>query len=204
MRLRPAGGELCRAWHPGGRLPTGHRRRGGVDVAGALPPSFKPGAPLGAQYSPRELARYQDNPLIPQGVSSELMNKRFGLTREAWMPSPCAAISEPRGLAGVKDQLVHLTEDPADPTARSSPPTRACAPTPPREDGHAESRVCRQRRHGGNFSQISDGAAALLIASRAYAKQHGLKPRARFVSTAVAAADPVIQFTAVLDPPARR
>ena len=51
----------------------------------------------------------------------------------------------------------------------------------------------------GNSSQVSDGAAALLIASRAYAKQHGLKPRARFVSTAVAAADPVIQFTAVLD-----
>ena len=50
-----------------------------------------------------------------------------------------------------------------------------------------------------NSSQISDGAAALLIASRAYAQQHGLKPRARFVSTAVAAADPVIQFTAVLD-----
>lgn len=50
-----------------------------------------------------------------------------------------------------------------------------------------------------NSSQISDGAAALLIASRAYAKQYGLKPRARFVSTAVAAADPVIQFTAVLD-----
>jgi acetyl-CoA acyltransferase len=50
-----------------------------------------------------------------------------------------------------------------------------------------------------NSSQISDGAAALLIASRAYAKQHGLVPRARFVSTAVAAADPVIQFTAVLD-----
>ena len=48
-----------------------------------LPPSFKPGAPLGSQYSPRELARYQDNPLIPQGASSELMNKRFGLTREA-------------------------------------------------------------------------------------------------------------------------
>ena len=51
----------------------------------------------------------------------------------------------------------------------------------------------------GNSSQVSDGAAALLIASRAYAKKHGLKPRARFVSTAVAAADPVIQFTAVLD-----
>ena len=82
MRLRPAGGEFCRAWHPGGAYQLAI---GGVESMSQapLPPSFKPGAPLGSQYSPRELARYQDNPLIPQGASSELMNKRFGLTREA-------------------------------------------------------------------------------------------------------------------------
>src|SRR3546814_709626 len=60
----------------------------------------------------------------------------------------------------------------------------------------------RQRRgptRHSNAAQISAGAAALLSARRAYAKQHGLVPRARFVSTSVAAADPVIQFTAVLD-----
>ena len=98
-----------------------------------LPPSFKPGAPLGSQYSPRELARYQDNPLIPQGASSELMNKRFGLTREAldaFAVRSHRRATEASQAGRVKDQLVRLTEDPADPTARSSPPTRACARTP--------------------------------------------------------------------------
>ncbi|MFU7556703.1 steroid 3-ketoacyl-CoA thiolase, partial [Pseudomonas paraeruginosa] len=83
-----------------------------------LPPSFKPGAPLGAQYSPRELARYQGNPLIPQGVSSELMNKRFGLTREALdafaVRSHRRAIEASRA-GRVQDQLVRLHEDPTDP-----------------------------------------------------------------------------------------
>jgi acetyl-CoA C-acetyltransferase len=50
-----------------------------------------------------------------------------------------------------------------------------------------------------NSSQISDGAAALLIAERGYAERRGLVPRARFVTLTVAASDPVVQFTAVLD-----
>ena len=53
--------------------------------------------------------------------------------------------------------------------------------------------------HAGNSSGVVDGAAAILLTSKEFAEANGLKPRARFVSTAVAAADPVIQFTAVLD-----
>ncbi|CAJ0724633.1 3-ketoacyl-CoA thiolase [Ralstonia mannitolilytica] len=169
-----------------------------------MPPSFKPGAPLGAQYSPRELARYQGNPLIPQGASSELMNKRFGLTREALdafaVRSHRRAIEASRA-GRVQDQLVRLHEDPTDP---DSP--LVTADEGMRADANPEKMATLKpvfaadgATTAANSSQISDGAAALLIASRAYAQQHGLKPRARFVSTAVAAADPVIQFTAVLD-----
>ena len=49
-----------------------------------------------------------------------------------------------------------------------------------------------------NSSQISDGAAALLVADRSYAEAVGLRARARIVSMAVAADDPVLQFTAIL------
>ena len=169
-----------------------------------MPPSFIPGSPLGPQYSPRELARYRGNPLLPQGVSSELMNQRFGLNREAL--DAFAVRSHRRAFeatqAGrLRDQLVRLTEDPADPHSpavtadqgiREHPDAAKMATLKPAfaPDGASTA---------ANSSQISDGAAALLIASRAYAERHGLKPRARFVSTAVAAADPVIQFTAVLD-----
>jgi acetyl-CoA C-acetyltransferase len=44
-------------------------------------------------------------------------------------------------------------------------------------------------------SQISDGAAALLVASEAAVQRHGLTPRARIVALAVTGADPVFMLT---------
>jgi acetyl-CoA C-acetyltransferase len=54
----------------------------------------------------------------------------------------------------------------------------------------------RHVHHAGNSSGVVDGAAAVLIASPAYAKAHGMKPRARVVMTAVAGTEPVIMLTA--------
>jgi acetyl-CoA C-acetyltransferase len=48
----------------------------------------------------------------------------------------------------------------------------------------------------GNSSGIVDGAAAVLMCSKDYAKAHGLKPRARIRATATAGAEPVIMLTA--------
>jgi acetyl-CoA C-acetyltransferase len=44
-------------------------------------------------------------------------------------------------------------------------------------------------------SQISDGAAALLVASEAAVRRHGLTPRARVVAMSVVGADPVYMLT---------
>jgi len=52
--------------------------------------------------------------------------------------------------------------------------------------------------HAGNSSQISDGAAAVLIASEAAVKNFGLTPRARIVTTCTAGVDPVIMLTGVI------
>jgi acetyl-CoA acetyltransferase family protein len=49
--------------------------------------------------------------------------------------------------------------------------------------------------HAGNSSGIVDGAAAVVIASKARARGLGLKPRARIVSMAVAGSDPVLMLT---------
>ena len=48
----------------------------------------------------------------------------------------------------------------------------------------------------GNSSQISDGASAVLIMERKTAERLGLKPRARFVSFALAGDDPILMLTA--------
>lgn len=42
----------------------------------------------------------------------------------------------------------------------------------------------------GNSSGINDGASMLMLASEEFVKKHGLKPRARFISSAVAGVDP--------------
>jgi acetyl-CoA acyltransferase len=47
----------------------------------------------------------------------------------------------------------------------------------------------------GNSSQITDGAAAMLIMSEEKAVQLGLTPRARFVQFSLAGVDPVIMLT---------
>ncbi|MEK6608046.1 MAG: thiolase family protein, partial [Myxococcota bacterium] len=44
-------------------------------------------------------------------------------------------------------------------------------------------------------SQISDGSAAILLASREWAEHRGLKPRARVVATALAGVDPVLMLS---------
>lgn len=52
------------------------------------------------------------------------------------------------------------------------------------------------RMHAGVSSQISDGSAAILIASERAVKEHNLKPRARIHHLSVRGADPVWMLTA--------
>ena len=57
--------------------------------------------------------------------------------------------------------------------------------------------------HAGNSSGVVDGAAAILLASPAYAAKHGLKPRARIVATANMGDCPTLMLNAPV-PAARK
>ena len=57
--------------------------------------------------------------------------------------------------------------------------------------------------HAGNSSGVVDGAAAILLASEAYATAHTLKPRARVVATANMGDDPTLMLNAPV-PAARK
>ncbi len=50
----------------------------------------------------------------------------------------------------------------------------------------------------GNSSQISDGAAAVLVGDREAARADGLKPRARFLAKVAIGDDPMMQLTGVI------
>jgi acetyl-CoA C-acetyltransferase len=51
----------------------------------------------------------------------------------------------------------------------------------------------------GTSSQISDGAAAVLLTTRAAAEELGLRPRARVVDTCLVGVDPVLMLTGPID-----
>jgi acetyl-CoA C-acetyltransferase len=48
----------------------------------------------------------------------------------------------------------------------------------------------------GNSSGLADGAAAVVLASERWVKEHGVKPRARIRATATIGSDPVLMLTA--------
>src|SRR3546814_11563856 len=50
--------------------------------------------------------------------------------------------------------------------------------------------------HAGTSSGNVDGAAALLLASEAYVRKHGLKPRARIIAGANIGHDPTLMLNA--------
>ncbi|QUD82957.1 thiolase family protein [Gordonia polyisoprenivorans] len=173
-----------------------------------MPPAMTPGAPLGPNYSPRELSRYpadsDSGGLMAQGASSELMNTRFGLTRVDL--DDFSARSHKRAWAATQAgkftaQLVPLTIDPDDPESDPISVDEGIRPSIDRDKMAALRTVFADdgMTTAANSSQISDGAAALLIADRDFARRHHLTPRARFRALSVAAADPVVQFTAILD-----
>mmetsp|Transcript_121847 Transcript_121847/g.339491 ORF Transcript_121847/g.339491 Transcript_121847/m.339491 type:complete len:221 (+) Transcript_121847:39-701(+) len=153
MRLRPAGGELCRAWHPGGRLPTGHRRRGGIDVAGPHAAVIQTRRAAGLAIQPARTGALPGQPAAGArrfvGVDEQALRPHArgpGRFRRA-QPS-----ARHRGFAGwPSPRPTGATERrPSRPRqpARHCRRRRACRPEP-REDGHAQARVCRRRCHHG-------------------------------------------------------
>jgi acetyl-CoA acetyltransferase family protein len=141
--------------------------------------------------------RYQGR-LVPQGISAELIAEKWGLTREeqdtfALRSHRRAAAAQDAGL--LDHQLVPVQgtsgQVRADEGVRRDTSMEKLAALKPafRPDGQVTA---------GNSSQISDGAAALLLASRATAERLGLRPLARFAGFALAGVDPVLMLTGVI------
>jgi acetyl-CoA acetyltransferase family protein len=137
---------------------------------------------------------------VQQGVSAELVAQKYGITRP--MLDEFAVESHRRAGAAqdagkLSPEIVPVTTVDEDGAA-----TTITADEGIRRDTTLE-KVASLRTpfmEGGVItaaasSQISDGASALLLANDAAVERHGLKPRARIVSMAVAGVDPTIMLT---------
>lgn len=154
----------------------------------------------GFPFGPAVGARYASvGGLVPQGISAELIADKWGLTRDDLdafgarsQQHAARATAEGRfqneilpvlGADGAMFSVDEgLRETTMETLAKLKPAFR------PEEEGG--------RVTAGNSSQITDGASALLIMSEERAAKLGLRPRARFVSFALAGDDPRLMLTA--------
>ncbi len=155
--------------------------------------------PLGSDYGewhPQLLARY---PLVHQGVAAEMLVDRYGLTREEL--DRYSLESHRRATRATEEGRFRreilsfprkdgMTTSADEGIRRDTSLEKLAALTPAfRPDGVITA---------GNSSQISDGAAALLLMSAERAQTLGVHPRARIAAKAVVGSDPVLMFTGVV------
>lgn len=145
----------------------------------------------------------EQHTIIPQGFSAELIAEKWNLSREEM--DEFSLQSHEKAIQAQKEgrfdneiipieghnsvgEKIHLK---ADETPRLDTSLEVLAGLPPsfRPDGKVTA---------GNSSQISDGSAAVLLASRMKAESLGLSPRARVVATALAGVDPEIMLTGII------
>ncbi len=141
--------------------------------------------------------------IIHQGESAERIAERYGLTREelddySYMSHLRAAKATKAGYFKTQILPVEGRDREGNPMVldwdegiRFQPDREKMRQLPPvfRPDGVITA---------GNASQISDGAAALLLMERQVAERAGLRPRARFVARVVVAGDPTMQLLEVI------
>jgi acetyl-CoA acetyltransferase family protein len=161
--------------------------------------------------------RYPEG-MVRQGISAELIAARWGLSREAM--DLFSAASHRRALAaedaGLTAKSVVSIETPLaeggtrrvdrdEGPRRETSFEKLSALKPAFEDEAAAARFpeIRWSVTAGNSSQVTDGAAAVLIAEERFARRLGLKPRAAITHFAVVGDDPILMLTAII-PATRR
>jgi acetyl-CoA acyltransferase len=162
------------------------------------------GMPFGATV----MARYAEvGGLVPQGISAEMIAEKWALSREdvdafgarsqqlarqatdeGRFESEIVPVQEVRRDKNTGEVSATGEQVTADEGIRpdTTPETLAALKPAFKQDGTVTA---------GNSSQITDGAAAVLIMSEEKAAALGLTPRARFHTFALAGVDPVMMLT---------
>ncbi len=169
----------------------------GVESMSRVPmgASLLPGAD---PFGPRMTQRYPN--LVPQGISAELIAERWAIPREeldqfALRSHQRAARATDEGRFEQEIVPVPIVVDDAEQLMTRDEGIRP--------DTSLEKLASLQPAFkpggvitAGNSSQITDGAAAMLVMSEEAATRLGCTPRARFHAFALAGSDPILMLTA--------
>jgi acetyl-CoA acyltransferase len=166
---------------------------GGVESMTRVPMganAIQPGSPF-----PPELTELYD--LVPQGISAELMARKYGISRKAMDEFSVeshhrAHEATEKGYMRSQIMPVEISNGQTEFFSRDEG-IRANA----NYEATAALQPAFNPEHNitaGNSSQISDGAAAVMLMSLEKAKELGIRPRARIRAMAVVGTDPVLML----------
>lgn len=159
----------------------------------------------GAQVWPQIYEAMKEHyDLVHQGISAELIAEQWHISRadvdsfsaESHRRAHVAATEDrhkeilPTPGLDAEGKHISLTRDEGV-RAMIDPAKMAALPTVFRPQGNGVVTA-------GNSSQISDGAAAVLVANSDVAQADGYRPRARFRARVVVGSDPTLQLTGVI------
>lgn len=154
----------------------------------------------GGDLSPKLTERYR---IVPQGLSAELVAEEWNLSRQAL--DEYSLESHRRAAVAIEEDRFNREIVPIEVTTTTGEIVIMSEDETPRADTNLDKMGLLApvfqtdgKVTAGNSSQISDGAAAVLLASRQKAEELGWKPRARIVATAIAGVDPTIMLTGVI------
>jgi acetyl-CoA acyltransferase len=167
---------------------------GGVEHMGHLPLSVngRIAEQLGSPFPPPLLERHA---LVNQGLSAELIAERWGISRRECdeialrsQQRAAAATAEGRFEREILPFRLNGAVHTADQGIRPDTSLEGLAELKPafKDAGLVTA---------GNSSQVSDGASAVLLMSRAKADELGVRPRARIVDQTTVGVDPVLMLT---------
>ena len=174
----------------------------GVEAMTRVPMGSSVGV-AGMPFGPTVGMRYAERGgLVPQGISAEMIADKWGLTRDdldalSVESHKRAAKATEEGRFAKEIIPLQIKDDNGEGTGEIMNADEGIRPDSSVETlGNLKPAFKPDGKvTAGNSSQITDGAAAVLIMSEEKAAQLGLTPRARFVNFALAGVDPVMMLT---------
>ncbi|MCM3766165.1 thiolase family protein [Neobacillus niacini] len=152
-------------------------------------------------WSDEITTRYE---MINQGLSAERISDKWGFTRSQL--DEFSLESHHRALKAQEEGRFDREIMPIEVTLEDGTTTVVTQDEGPRKGSTIEKLATLKpafmengKIHAGNSSQMSDGAAAVLLMSREKAEELGLKPRFRIVARAVVGSDPTLMLTGPIE-----
>lgn len=142
--------------------------------------------------------------IIHQGLSAERIAEKWGISRRQL--DEFSLESHQRALKAQEEGYFEREIMPLEVTLEDGSTTVVKYDEGPRRGGTIEKLESLHpafaengKIHAGNSSQMSDGAAAILLMSREKADELGLKPRFRIIARSVVGSDPTLMLTGPIE-----